>query len=140
MNERGVSYVEVLITCMILAVFAGVGFTSMTAFRRAADLQASCEIMISDLNRARIRAISSNLPVSIIVRPDRQAYAVVEAGDPVRWRVFPSGVRLTSFPSRPVVFYSRGGATPAGSFTVANASGQLRIVVSAFGRVRWTTG
>ncbi len=140
MNERGISYVEVLITCMLLAVFAGAGVTSVNGFRRAADLQMSCQTMVSDLNRARIQAISSNLPVSVIVRPDRLAYAVVEAGDTARWRLLPRGVRLATSPARPVTFYSRGGAAPAGSFTIANSTGQVRIVVSPLGRVRWTVG
>ncbi len=140
MNERGISYVEVLITCMLLAVFASAGLTSVNGFKRAADLQMSCQVMVSDLNRARIQAISSNLPVSVIVRPDRLAYAVVEAGDTAQWRELPRGVRLASAPTRPVTFHSRGGAAPAGSFTIANSTGQLRIVVSPLGRVRWTVG
>ena len=140
MNERGTSYLEVTITCMLLAIFAGLGITSLSGFQRAADLKAAGQIMVSDLNRARIRAISSNLPVSIIVRPDRLAYAVQETGDAIEWRVFPTGVQFATAPARPVVFYSRGGAAPAGSFTVANSSGRIRIVVSVSGRVRWEIG
>ncbi len=48
----------------------------------------------------------------------------------------PRGVRITSAPSKPLRFFPRGNAAPAGSYVMKNGAGSFRVVVSPAGRIR----
>jgi len=48
----------------------------------------------------------------------------------------PPGVRIVSAPSKPLRFFPRGNAAPAGSYVLKNGAGSYRVVVSPAGRIR----
>lgn len=138
MREKGYTLVELMITCLLMVSAAGYGLESFRAMADHHTLQAACQGLASDLSRARTVAISSNLPVTIKIRDDKKAYSVTEPGESVRWRSLPEGASFSAAPNKNVTFYSRGGASPAGAYAISNRAGEIRVVVSASGRVRWT--
>ena len=138
MREKGYTLVEVVITCLLVIGAAGYGLNGLDGMARHHYLQAACQGLSSDLSRARVAAISGNLPVTVAIRQDRRAYSVTEPGEKQRWRELPRGVSFASFPKTNLTFYSRGSAVPAATYVMANKAGEIRVVVSASGRVRWS--
>jgi Tfp pilus assembly protein FimT len=100
-------------------------------------LQTACESLRADVWRARVAALAGNIPVTVQIREDGQAYSIVEQGETPAWRELPQGVKFTSYPKKNVTFYSRGSITPAGTYTLANTAGVIQVIVAASGRSRW---
>jgi Tfp pilus assembly protein FimT len=137
MHERGLSLVDVMITCLLVGTIVTVGLTSWGNFSTHHRLQNACETLMSDLWRARVASLAGNLPVSIEVRDDGRAYSVVEAGEKPAWKPLPSGVTFGECPKTSVTFYPRGSVVPAGSYILSNSSGAVQVIVAASGRFRW---
>ena len=141
MREKGYTLIDLVITCLLVISAAGFGLNGLQAMAQHHYLQAARQGLASDLSRARITAIAGNLPVTVRVRADRKAYSVTEPGETLRWRDLPPGVTFAGFPKTHLTFYSRGSAVPAATYVMANqAGGEIRVVVAASGRVRWTQG
>lgn len=137
MHERGFSLVDVLMTCLLAGAVITVGVTSWDSLSANHRLQTACQSLTSDLWRARVASLAGNLPVSLEVRFDRSAYAIVELGEAPTWRELPRGVRFTDCPKTRITFYSRGSVVPGGTYTLSNGSGSIQVIVAASGRVRW---
>lgn len=136
MNEKGFSLVDTLLTCLLMGTILTVGLSGWDSFSAHHRLQTACDCLMSDLWRARLASLAGNIPVSMEIRPDRSAYAVVELGETPAWRELPPGVTFTECPKK-ITFYSRGSAVPGGTYTFSNGSGAMQVIVAASGRLRW---
>jgi hypothetical protein len=137
MRESGFNVLELTISCLLLSSVAVVGVTTLAGIADQQNLQVAAQRLVGDLHQARVAAIAANLPVTIQVRADARAYSVTEPGEVPFWRELPSHVRFSGFPKQNVVFYSRGSATPAGTYTLSGPAGLIQVVVAASGRCRW---
>jgi Tfp pilus assembly protein FimT len=137
MREKGFNFLDVTLSCLLLSTLAVLGIVTLDGIADQHHLQAATQSLVADLHQGRIAAIAGNLPCTVQVRADARAYSLTEPGEVPFWRELPRDVRFSQFPTRNVVFYSRGSATPAGTYTLSGPAGQIQVVVAASGRCRW---
>ncbi len=139
MKNHGWTALELLIVLLILGIMAGLGIARFHEMRAMLALQATAQVLVADLSSLRGRAISLNQPLSLRITEDGEGYgAGPRTGTPERWVRLPEGIRFTGAPSRPITFYSRANAVPAGSLVLTSSTaGSVRVVVAPFGRIRW---
>jgi Type II transport protein GspH len=138
--ETGTTIVELLIVvgCAVVMLSGAVpGYVRMSQGWR---LRGGVELVLTSLQWGRSHAVSSNSSIAFYVADDGRSFWWVEPGSNERFRgtvrYMPTGVRIVSAPRRPIRFYPRGTAVPAGTYVVRGESGGYRIVVSPAGRIR----
>jgi hypothetical protein len=88
---------------------------------------------------ARMHAISANDSLVLIIDNGGRRFYWQEPGGTrfeASIRTLPFGVVIIQSPRKPVRFFPRGNAVPAGTFVLQNPAGSYRVVVSAAGRIR----
>jgi Tfp pilus assembly protein FimT len=94
----------------------------------------------TSLQWGRSHAIAANTGLVLIVDSDGKRFYWTDAYTGDRYegtvRYLPVGIRITSSPRRPLRFYQRGNAVPAGTFVVQGEAGSWRVIVSPSGRIR----
>jgi hypothetical protein len=136
----GFSLVEaaVLTACVMLVLLASV--PAVERLHKAWTLRAGTCLVESTLQWGRLHAISAN--VSLMLEVDAEGKSTgwrdPETGSPYDTGVchLPADVRIVSAPSKPLRFFPRGNAAPAGSYVLKNRAGSFRVVVSPAGRIR----
>ncbi len=134
-SQRGFQLLELMLVCFLIAVGAALGASAWYEWVGQHRLHSAAEGLSTFLQGVRLSAVSRNAAIQVRVQGNRYAMAL-RGSDAVVWQRFPQGVQAVRFPRRPVTFFSRGNAAPAGSFVLQNRSGQIRVVVSPTGRVR----
>jgi prepilin-type N-terminal cleavage/methylation domain-containing protein len=135
---RGFTLVELMIALALCLLSAGMGLRHLSRAVEVWRLQTAAQMVSSELTRLRAAAVSTGAPIRFVVRPSADAYSSAEPGQsPPQFTPLPRGIRFCSIPSRPVTFYSRGQAAPAGTFLLEGSRGRVRVVVAPMGRVRW---
>lgn len=137
-TSRGFQLIELMIV-VALAVL-GVGFAGASIVRIASShrLDFGVRTFVSELSSLRARAVTGNRPMSVQIDGTGTRYGFGSPGDlPRSWTQLPAGVRFRGQPLRPVTFYSRGSAVPAGSYLIENSAGTIKVIVAASGRIRW---
>lgn len=138
MDARGYQLVEGMLVCSLLGLLSSF---ALPAFRGLGDhhrLQAASQLFLSTVAGARFEALAKNTAVQVQVHADRQRFAkALRSRVPALWHDLPGGVQFSSVPNTPVAFYSRGTASPGGTFILENASGRIRVVIASSGRLRW---
>ncbi len=137
-SAAGSSLAELLVALALAAVLASFALPGVERIARAWTLWESAKALEASLGWGRMHAITANESVRFDVSAQGYGWSDPESGEPytASLRTFPRGVRMTSFPSRPLRFHPRGNAAPAGSYSVADGRGAFRIVVSPGGRIR----
>ncbi|MFQ5741804.1 MAG: GspH/FimT family pseudopilin [Acidobacteriota bacterium] len=138
MNGKGFGLFDLVVTSFLILVLAGFGVGYLEQIGEQHRLQLASQSLLSTLSMARGLSIAKNLGVEVRIHPDRSQYALLPVDtEEELWRQFPRGVELTQFPDPPITFYSRGTATPSGTFTLVNSAGTMQVVVALSGRARW---
>ncbi len=138
-SPRGFSLIDLLLTCFLIFLLAGLGVPFLHGLAAEQKRMAACDLLVSALAKARALAISRNTPVRLLAEPSGRFALQAGARDsPVVWRQLPAPVRFLKTPRRPVLFHSRGTASPGGSYLLGDEEGSLKVIVSVSGRVRWT--
>ena len=136
---RGFQLLDLMLTCLLIALLAGLTVPFLKSLSEAHQRQAACDMLVSALSKARALALSENLPVEFHADPaGRFALKVRQRDGPLIWRRLPPGVQFERLPRNPVTFHSRGTAAPAGSFRLSGPEGGIRVVVAVSGRIRWS--
>lgn len=137
-NHRGFTLPELALVCGIMALTSTLGFSWLAGILGQQRLQLAADSFLSTAISARYQAVTKNLATQIRVHPDLQQFAVAAKDQPpLLWQKLPKGVAFSQIPSRSPTFYSRGFASPAGTFILSSGHGSVRIVISLSGRVRW---
>ena len=137
-HVRGFNLLEVTLWCLLTGTLSTVGLSVGEGIRDQQRLHLAGESLVSTVLAARFDAMTKNLALQIRVHPDRNQFTVALKNDePDLWQSLPRGVVFSKIPSRPITFFSRGSAAPAGTFTLENKRGQIQVIVSLSGRVRW---
>lgn len=136
-GDDGFSLLELLVVCALLAVAAAVGMGLWSSAAESYRLSRATAELRQALVEARAAAVLEQLPRQVVLDVPRNRFSSAPLGRaPLRWRSLPAGVRIARSPRRPIAFFSRGYAVPAGSITLESRLWTTRLVVSGSGRVR----
>jgi hypothetical protein len=126
------------VTCAAILLVAAL--PAFDHLHQAWSLWTGTRLMETTLQWGRFHSIAAN--ASLILEVDAEGTCACWR-DPETGNVYgegvcylPKGVRIVSAPSRPLRFFPRGNAAPAGSYVVRNGAGSFRVVVSPAGRIR----
>jgi hypothetical protein len=140
-SQRGTTLLELLIVLGCAAVVISGAVPGYVRMSQAWRLRGGMELVFTSLQWGRAYAVSSNSSLAFYVADDGGSCWWVEPGKNEKFggtlRYMPTGVRIVGAPRRPLRFYPRGTAVPAGTYVIRGESGGYRIVVSAVGRIRW---
>jgi type II secretory pathway pseudopilin PulG len=138
--ETGTTLVELLIVVSCAAVVLGGAVPGYVRISQEWRLRGGADLVFMSLHWGRSHAVAANTSLALQVSDDGQSVCWL---DPGRNEIFrssvrhlPPGVRIVSAPRRPVRFYPRGNAAPAGTYVIRGESGGYRVVVSPVGRIR----
>jgi len=138
-NSSGTGVVEMLVVLGLLSIMAGAAAPGAQRMHQEWVLWGSTHALESSLLWARTHAISQNDSLALIVESGGKRYYWQDP-DGGRYdysvRDLASGVAIVQSPRRPLTFFPRGTAVPAGTFVVQSQAGTYRVVVSVMGRVR----
>lgn len=138
MNAKGYQLFELLLACSLIGFLSTISLAVLNGVADQQRLHAAAHTFVSALTKGRSHALAKNAAVRVYVNENRKSFALAGRSEtPVQWQDLPQGVEFSSIPSNLPTFYSRGTASPGGSFVLANRRGQIRVVVSLTGRIRW---
>ena len=138
MSARGYQLFEVMLVCSLLGLLSTLFVPMLQGIADQEKLHAASQMFRSTILNARSQAIAKNSALRIRIHQDRRKFAIASRGkEPTLWRDLPGGVEFSRIPRSLPTFYSRGTASPAGSFILSNNCGRIVIVISVSGRVRW---
>lgn len=137
-NARGFTLLDLVLVCGIIASAGTAAFSWLSGVIGQQRLHLAADSFISAANSARYQAVTGNFATEIRIHPDWMQFAITPKGRGVHlWQTLPKGVSFVRLPGRSPTFHSRGFATPAGSFVLANEYGSVQIIISVSGRIRW---
>ncbi|MDA2929210.1 GspH/FimT family pseudopilin [Acidobacteria bacterium AH-259-O06] len=137
-NARGYNLLEVILVCGLVGSVSTIGLSSLQGMGEQQRLHVAAESLLSTVTGARFQAVSKNLAIQVLVHADHRKFAVVVKNEEAAiWQSLPRGVTFSRVPRKPPTFYSRGFASPGGTFTLTNRCGRIRVIISLSGRVRW---
>lgn len=137
-RTQGFQLIEVMIVLALAVLAVGIAGASIIGIASGHRLDLGVRAFVSELASLRARAVSGNRVLSVQIDETKTRYGVAPpGGSPRSWIQLPPGVRFRGQPRRPVTFYSRGSAVPAGTYLIANSSGSIKVIVAASGRIRW---
>ncbi|MGH9340125.1 MAG: hypothetical protein ACRD1R_11195 [Acidobacteriota bacterium] len=137
-KQAGFNLLDSLVTLAIVGVLSSLGIGYLGGMADQYRLQSGCQSLLSSIVTARAHSTAKCLPIEIRVHADNKRFALAAKGEePDRWQSLPRGVEFVTVPPRLPTFHSRGNASPAGSFVIGNDRGQIRLIISPTGRVRW---
>ena len=137
-TARGYSLLEVMLVCALIGSGSTLGLSTLNGITEQHRLHLAGESFLSAVMAARFQAVAKNLATQVLVHARGTKFGVaVKDSEPQFWQDLPSGVEFSKIPRKPPTFYSRGYASPAGTFILENSRGQVRVIVSVSGRVRW---
>jgi type IV fimbrial biogenesis protein FimT len=138
----GFSLIEMMVVVLILAIVAAIAIPNLIAWRSGMNLRAAVDILRSDLESARARAVKENARVTVAFIPTAGQYSVTYQ-DPdantilLKSQTLPAGVRIASdnpvytLTSNSTSFSSRGTADP-GTIVLANQKGKTSSISITF--------
>jgi hypothetical protein len=139
-SEIGTTVVEIMIVVLCGAIVLAAAAPGLHIIQREWALWGGAHMVESSLFWGRMHAISTNCPLLFEIDPDGRGFHWEdgETGERLDYSVWvlPGGVRIGSAPRRPLRFYPKGNAAPAGTYVVEGAAGRYKVVVAITGRIR----
>ena len=139
-QHEGVTLAELVIvlTCVCLVLMATV--PNIDRLHKRWQLWGAATVLESSLAWGRMNAVATNGSLLLQVDEDGGRFCWVDAvtGEELEStiRFLPGDVRIVSHPRRPLRFFPRGNAAPAGTYVLEGRAGQYRVIVNILGRVR----
>ncbi|MCH8320637.1 MAG: hypothetical protein IH790_06760, partial [Acidobacteria bacterium] len=129
---------EVVLVCALIGSGSTLGLSILNGIAEQHRLHLAGESFLSTVMAVRFQAVAKNLAIQVRVHSNRRKFGIaVKDTEPQFWQDLPAGVEFSKTPRKPVTFYSRAYASPAGTFTLENSCGRIRVIVFVSGRVRW---
>ncbi len=139
MKDRGLTLLELLIALTLISFSLTAGLRFATGLVRQHQLHGTGQQLVATLNQARRLAVARNAVIQLETDPAGKRFGLKPRGNsaPESWSHLPAEVHWRRLPKKPITFFPRGSAAPAGSLAISNSAGTLRVVVAVSGRVRW---
>ena len=133
-DQRGVSLVELLVTCSIFGVIVAASVPNLRSYRESQRISSGSQQVVAAARTAQAKARSENHNFLVEYRTAQNAIAVVDdannngvgdAGETVIVRNMPTGLTLqsTTFPNDRLIFDSHGHATSGGTVVLYGRKG-----------------
>ena len=139
-GRGGFSLLELAIVLACLCIIVGAATPGLRKLNQEWTLWCGTWLLEGSLQWGRMHAISANSSLVFEVEPKgrRFYWADSESGQAYdnTIRDLPATIRIVSAPSRPLRYFPRGTAVPAGTFILRGEAGQYRVVVNPAGRIR----
>ena len=136
----GSSLLELTVVIACGAILIAIAVPNIDQLQKQWTLWGEAHLVESSLQWGRMHAVAANCSPAFDVDPDGRGYHWTdpETGAPFEEsrRVLPRSVRIVSSPRRPLRFYPRANAAPAGTFIIQGDAGQYSVIVSIAGRIR----
>jgi len=141
LGSSGFGLTELLVAVACMSLLVGAAIPNLQRVTQEWNLWGAAHLLESALQWGRMYAISANTSVVLQIDPGGARFYWEDPGTRTAYdgsiRNLPAGVRIVSSPRRPVRFFPRGNAVPAGTFVVQGKTGrQYRVVVNPAGRIR----
>ncbi len=153
-SDRGLSLLELLVVLVILAICVAVALPNVSGWIEKYRVSKAARQLVTDLQHARMRAVSHGLQHRVSFNIPKKTYAIEEGNasngsnawvtigstralaDP-RNPHYARGVSLsTNFTHNAVIFSTRGTASPAGTITLTTPRYKRQVSVILTGRIR----
>jgi type II secretory pathway pseudopilin PulG len=135
-----VSLVELVIVLACASIIVAAAVPNLHRLQQEWTLVGGARTVESSLHWGRAYAVSTNNSLMFEVDEDGGGFHWTdpESGEPYgsTIRRLPGRVRIVSAPRRPLRFYQRGNAAPAGTYELQGEVGTYRVIVSPAGRIR----
>lgn len=139
-GDLGIGLAELLLVIACGTVLAAASVPNVHRLMQVWSLRGGVQMLESSLLWGRMHCISANTSLMLVVEGDGRNFHWSDPSSGARYeytvRSLPSRVRITSAPSRPLRFYPRGNAAPAGTYVIEGDRGAFRVVVNVAGRIR----
>jgi prepilin-type N-terminal cleavage/methylation domain-containing protein len=136
----GFTLVECLVGLTLAGILVSAAAPPVRRLTHSFALWGGLRMVETSLRWGRSHAIAANTGLALIVDDDGRRFYWADAHTGERYdstiRHLPPGIRIASSPRRPLRFYQRGNAVPAGTFVVQGEAGSWRVIVSPSGRIR----
>ncbi len=136
--KAGFQLLELMIVCALIGLLGAIAWGNFQRLREHYELRMGSAQFVSVLSQCRLQAVSKSLPLQVRIHRDRNHFTITPEGEPPRlWKALPRGMKFVRIPKKTLTFYSRGTAAPAGSFLLENRTGQVKVLITPAGRIRW---
>lgn len=137
-----------LVECLVTLTLTGIVLTAAVPgvqhMAQSFALRGGVRLVETSLQWGRSHAISANTSLAFVVDEGGRRFYWKDGPSGERFdgtvRYLPGNVRITSSPRRPLRFYQKGNAVPAGTFVIRGDAGSFRVIVSPVGRIRTVKG
>ncbi len=137
---EGMSLLELMMVFSCTVVLLAIAVPNFNKLLQEWTLWGAAHTLETSLRWGRLQAITANSAMMFVVAEEGKSYYWADPESGARFErtvtCIPARVRLTGFPRRPLRFYPRGNAAPAGTYTLEGEAGTYRVVVSFVGRIR----
>jgi Tfp pilus assembly protein FimT len=139
-SNPGFSLVELIMVLAGACVLLVAAVPSLDRIHREWTLWGAARLMESSLGWGRMHAVATNSSLVLEIDPDGRSFHWTDAGSSEPYmstiRRLPGRISITRAPGRPLRFFPRGNAAPAGTFVLQGETGSCRVVVNPAGRIR----
>lgn len=139
-NHSGATLLETMVVIACGGILLVIAVPNLDRLQQEWTLWGAAHLIESSLQWGRMHAVSANTALALEIDPDGRGYHWVDADSGARFeqsrRFLPGRVRIVSSPHRPLRFYPRANAAPAGTYIIQGDAGQYRVIVSVAGRIR----
>jgi Type II transport protein GspH len=135
----GITLVELAIVLTGACILLAAAVPSLDRLHRDWTLWGAARLLEQSLQWGRMHAVATNSSLVFeIDQEGRRFYWVDGNGEQYQStdRYLPGRVRIVGSPGRPLRFFPRGNAAPAGTFVLQGDAGFYRVVVNPAGRIR----
>jgi len=142
--NTGFTFAELAIALAFGSIIVASAVPQMSRMQQAWALWGSARMVETSLQWGRMHAVSANTSVSFQVSGDGRRYCWVDPATGAEYeetvRHLSPGTSIVDMPARPLKFFQKGNAAPAGTFVIQGNAGTWRVVVNPAGRIRVQKG
>lgn len=134
-NRAGFTLIELMAAIGVAAILMGIAIPKFMAVMPALRLNDAARQVATDLQLARMRAISQNNTNTVTFNTSTGVYSFSLGSESYDIDQLYPGIALSAVTANPV-FTSRGTASTPATITLSNGSATKQVQVTAVGRVR----
>ena len=132
--SSGFTVMELLVVISIAMILMGIAIPSFLSWLPTLRLSSAARQVATDLQVARMRAITQNAPNTVTFNTITGAYTFTLGAESRDIDQLYPGITISAVTANPV-FTARGTASTTGNITLSNGSATKQVQVNSIGRV-----